>query len=319
MAKRDYYQVLDVKRAATPAEIKAAYRRGARKLHPDVNKAPDAAERFREATEAYEVLSDPEKRKLYDQFGHVGPTGPCGAGRGAGRGAGQGVTFDFGDLFGGGGGGSGFTGMSLDDILQALRGRGGRRQRRRPEPQPGADSETHLTIEFLQAIRGTTTRIRMTRQDADGRTHEETLDVKIPPGVQEGSKVRVRGKGQMGDGGAGHLYIVVHVRPHPYFRRDGDDISIHVPLSITEAALGAKVDVPTLDGMNTVKVPPGTASSKRLRLRGKGVKREGKAPGDAYVIIEIVPPKELGDRQKELLEELDKLNSTDPRAACPWT
>jgi len=314
MAKRDYYDVLGVKRGAADDEIKAAYRRMARKYHPDVNKSADASEKFREATEAYEVLSDPQKRKTYDRFGHAGPGPFAGAGRGP---AGQGVSFNFRDIFGGGG--SGFMGMSLEDILEALGGGGRPRgRRRRRKPRRGADTSSHLTLEFLQAVRGTTTRVRISRFDPDGKRHEETIDVKIPPGVQDGSKVRVRGKGELGPGGPGDLYITVHVRPHAYFRREGDDIYVHVPISITEAALGAKVDVPTLDGMSTVKVPPGTGGSRRLRLRGKGVQRTGKAPGDEYVVIRIVPPTGLTDRQRELLEELKALDPADPRAECPW-
>ena len=311
MAKRDYYEVLGVKRGATDGDIKSAYRRMAREVHPDVNKSPDAPAKFREATEAYEVLSDPQKRKMYDRFGHAAPGPFAGAGREAG---GERVSFSFRDIFGGGG--SGFMGMSLEDILQAL---GTGRPRRRRKPRRGGDTESHLTLEFLQAVHGTTTRIRIARVDADGKRHEETIDVKIPAGVQEGSKVRVRGKGELGPDGPGDLYITVHVRPHPYFRRDGEDIYVHVPISITEAALGAKVDVPTLDGMSTVTIPPGTGSSRRLRLRGKGVRRAGKTPGDEYVVVEIAPPKDLTDRQKDLLEELNKLDADDPRAKCPWT
>jgi DnaJ-class molecular chaperone len=142
--------------------------------------------------------------------------------------------------------------------------------------------------------------------------------VRIPPGVREGSKVRVRGKGQVAPGGSGDLYIRVHVRPHEYFRREGDDIYVHVPISLGEAALGGKVDVPTIDGMTTVTIPPGTASSKRLRLRGKGIARAGASRGDQYVIIEIVPPRQLTDRHRELLEELERLSPESPRSECPW-
>jgi len=326
MAKRDYYETLGVKRGASADEIKSAYRKQARKYHPDANKAPDAAGKFREATEAYEVLSDGEKRAKYDRFGHAGPAGASagGPGRRGRAGAGGGVSFDFGDLFGGGGGSSGFMGMSLDDILDALRGgrgaRGGRSGRQRARrPRRGGDTESHLTLEFLQAVHGTTTRLRMTRSDEAGGTHEETIEVKIPAGVQEGSKVRVRGKGQLGGAGPGDLYIHVHVRPHPYFRREGDDVYVHVPISIAEAALGAKVDVPTLDGTSRVTIPPGTSSSKRLRLRGKGVGRAGKAPGDEYVVIEIVPPTRLDERQQRLIEEFARLDHDDPRARCPWS
>lgn len=338
MAKRDYYEVLSVPRAAKADEIRTAYRKLARKYHPDANKDPGATVKFQEATEAYEVLSDPEKRKLYDQFGHAGPGpqfgqgGPFGgrAGRGAGGPGGQGVTFDFSEIFGGGpggqggqggGGGGGFGGMSLQDIMDALRGRGGggRGRRQRREPQPGQDSESHVTLDFLQAVRGTMVRIRISRPDAEGSAEDETLDVKIPPGVQEGSRIRVRGKGGMGEAGAGDLYIVVHVNPHEYFRREGDDLYVNVPISITEAALGGKVDVPALTGLNTVTVPPGTASLRKLRLREKGVHRPGKTPGNLYVVIEIVPPKTLTPRQRELLEEFGKLETTNPRANCPWS
>ena len=323
MAKRDYYEVLGVKRGASADEIRSAYRKLARKYHPDANKAANAAGKFREATEAYDVLSDAEKRKTYDQYGHAGPGAGFGAGYPgadqAGRG-GQGAGFDFSEFFGRGGrGGSGFAGMSLDDILQALGGGQRRTRRREPRaPQRGDDSQTHLTLDFLQAIAGTSTRIRISRQAPDGSEQQETIEVKIPPGVKDGSKIRVRGKGALGDGSAGDLYIIVDVRPHEYFRREGDDIYVSVPISITEAALGAKVDVPTLDGMSTVTVPPGSGSGRKLRLRGKGVPRGQAQAGDLYVVIQIVPPPSLGEREKQLLTELQGLLAYDPRANCPW-
>ena len=323
MAKRDYYEVLAVKRSASVDEIRTAYRKLARKYHPDANKAPGAAEKFREATEAYDVLSDAEKRKAYDRYGHAGPRAGFGAGYPgagqAGRG-GQGETFDFSEFFGGGGrGGSGFSGMSLDDILQALGGGQRRGRRREPrQPQRGTDSDTRVTLDFLQAIGGTSTRIRISRQAPDGSTQEETIEVKIPPGVKDGSKIRIRGKGGLGDGSPGDLYIVVGVRPHEYFCREGDDIYVSVPISITEAALGAKVDVPTLDGTSTVTVPPGTGSGRKLRLRGKGVHRGAAQAGDLYVVIQIAPPPSLDEREKQLLTQLHGLLAFDPRANCPW-
>jgi DnaJ-class molecular chaperone len=315
MGNREYYDVLGVPRDATADQIKSAYRKMARKYHPDVSKSPDAAEKFKEATEAYEVLCDPEKRKTYDRFGHAGPGGPFGGRqpRWAGTG-GQRVSFSFGDIFGRGG--SGFMNMGLQDILDALRGGGSGRSARREAR--GADSEYHLTLDFLQAVRGTSTRLRISRPQPGGGTQQETIEVGIPPGVHEGSRVRVRGKGQMAGGAAGDLYIQIHVRPHEWFWREGDDVYVHVPISIAEAALGAKVDVPTIDGIGTVTIPPGTASSKRLRLRGKGVKRKGREPGDQYVVIEIVPPRQLGEQQRELLRRFGELDAADPRAECPW-
>jgi DnaJ-class molecular chaperone len=322
MAKRDYYDVLGVSRTAGVDEIKAAYRKLVRKCHPDVNKAADAAAKFREATEAYDVLGDAAKRKRYDQFGHAGPEVFGGAGRGGARGGrggayagpvGEGATFDFGDIFGGG---SGFDGMSMEDILEALgsrRGRGGGRG----GPRRGQDVETHLTLEFMDAVRGTTARLRMAHEGGQAGAGE-TLDVRIPPGVKEGSRIRVRGKGGPGSGGGGDLYIVVHVDPHAYFRREGDDIHVTVPISITEAALGGRVEVPTIDGTMVMTIPPGTGSSRRLRLRGKGAPRQGGQRGDQHVFLEIVPPPKLTDRQRELLVQFDKERPFDPRAEAPW-
>jgi len=319
MGKRDYYEVLGVKRNASAGEIKSAYRKLARKYHPDANKAAGAAEKFTEATEAYDVLSDAEKRKMYDRYGHAGP-GPGAGFGGAGRGgrAGQSVAFNFSDIFGGGS--SGFAGMSLDDILQALgggRGQRGRRRQPRP-PQRGSDSETRLTLDFLQALGGTVTRIRISRQGPDGSTQQETIEVKIPAGVKDGSKIRVRGRGGLGASSPGDLYIIINVRPHEYFTREGDDIYVSVPISITEAALGAKVDVPTIDGTSTVTIPAGTASGRKLRLRGKGVHRASAEPGDQYVVIQIAPPTGLSEQARQLLTELQGLLAHDPRAKCPW-
>ena len=319
MAKRDYYEVLGVKRDAGEAEIKSAYRKLARKYHPDVNKASDAAERFKEATEAYEVLSDPQKRRMYDQFGHVRPGGvgrPGGAKTYTWQ-SGEGVPFDIGDLFGRSGrGGGGFAGMSLDEILEALGGEFGRRGRRaQARAAKGPDIEHHVSLDFMQAVWGATTSLRIQQAGGSG----ETISVKIPPGVRDGSKIRVAGKGGEGPGGRGDLYIIVHVSEHPYFRRVGNDIYVEVPVSIAEAALGAKVDVPTIDGMTTVTIPPGTSSARRLRLREKGVKGPGgQARGDQYVEIKIVPPPKLSAGGQELLRKLQAADPFDPREHAPW-
>ncbi|MCE5324794.1 MAG: DnaJ domain-containing protein [Planctomycetaceae bacterium] len=324
MPKRDYYDVMGVARDATKDQIKTAYRKLARKFHPDVNKSPDAPEKFREATEAYEVLSDDDKRRMYDRFGHAGP-GMGGGGRtgqapprGA-PGQGFGGGFDFEEIFGRPGG-STYAGMGLDEILDALRGgRAGGGAGRRGAAWQGADLQYDLTLEFLQAIRGVTTSIRLQRQDGGGKSHAETIEVKIPPGVRDGQQIRLRGQGQSGPGGSGDLYIVAHVGQHPYFHREGNDIYVEVPISITEAALGAAIDVPTIDGMTRVRVPAGSSSGRRLRLRGKGVPAPaGGEAGDEYVQLKTVAPTGLTDRQRELLEEFAKLDTQNPRKDVPW-
>ena len=328
MAKRDYYDILRVKRGASEADIRAAYRKLARKYHPDVNKAPDAAGKFKEATEAYEILSDPQKRKMYDQFGHAGPQpGPFGPGASRGH-PGRTYTWtstgggapDFGDLFGGGA--SPFMGLSLEEILDRLGGgvvggaaRGRGRPGRRAAATRGADIEYDMTLDFLSAVRGTTATLRFR---GDGQ-QSETLSVKIPPGVREGSRIRVRGKGHQGAAGRGDLYIVTHVRDHPYFRREGRDLYVEVPIGLAEAALGASVEVPTLEGKTTIKVPPGSPSGRKLRLRGKGVPgAKGDGPGDEYVVLKVVPPKKVSNRGRELLREFEQSEAHYARKDAPW-
>ena len=315
MAKRDYYDILSIKRGASAKEIKAAYRRLARKYHPDVNKSTEAPEKFKQATEAYEVLCDPQKRKMYDQFGHAG--GPQAFRPGAGRrttnsngGMPGGIRFE--DLFGGAE--SGFLRMSLDEILNNLRGGGARRARRPAAPRCGPDAQHEIALDFMQAIHGTTVALRM-QSEGGGKT--QTLQVKIPSGVREGAKIRVRGKGAEGPGGSGDLYLLIHIKPHPYFRRDGDDITVDLPVSITEATLGAKVDVPTIDGMTTVTIPPGTGSRQRLRLRDKGIAGKN-SRGDQYVAIKVVPPEKISQKGRELLEQFDKIEKKNTRANVPW-
>ncbi len=332
MAKRDFYDILGVGRKASTDEIKSAYRKAARKYHPDVNKSPDATTKFQQATEAYEVLSDPRKRKMYDQYGHAAPG--VGAGAGVPPGAGRpyertytwtgrppgGGGIDFEDIFGGSRGSSGFMGMSLEEILSALGGgrMGGQRvrdaRRRRTAPK-GNDVEYHLTLDFMQAIRGTTASVRLGHSGGGS----QKLKVKIPPGVREGQKIRLEGKGQPGRGGNGDLFIVVHVGEHPYFRRQGNDIYVDVPVGIAEASLGAKVNVPTIDGMTTVKIPPGTSSAQKLRLAGKGAPdtSSGKR-GDQYVNVKIVPPKKISQKGAELLKQFQKQEKDDPRSNAPW-
>lgn len=330
MAKREYYEVLGVPRTATPDQVKSAYRKLARAYHPDVNKAKDAPARFKEATAAYEVLSDPQKRQMYDQFGSEVPPGFGAAGHGPGpRGGPRTRTYTWspgqgGAPFGGGGGfedvfaNSPFAGMSLEELLASLGGgRQGRRTRGAPAaPAPaGQDMEYPVTLDFMQAIRGTTTALQF--EHPDGQV--ERIDVKIPPGVKEGSKIRVRGKGGLGPGGRGDLYILIHVREHPCFRRQDDDIYLDLPVSLAEAALGAEVTVPTIDGHAAVKVPACTSSGMQLRLRGRGAAdpKTGQR-GDQYVAIKIVLPETLSPKGKQLVEEFAKSDPYDPRRKVRW-
>ena len=339
MAKRDYYEVLGLSKSASADEIKKAHRKLVRQYHPDVTKNdPASAEKFKEVQEAYDILSDPTKRQQYDQFGHAGvgtappPNGdPFEAFRRAqqqgGRGgrttwrASPGVTveeFDMNDfansgdfgsmfeqLFGGRTGGAGGMGGAP---------RGGRAsaRARRPEPPRGSDIEHPINLTFEQAARGVTLPLQISR---DGSV--ETIDVKIPAGVKEGSRVRIRGKGEQTGGEPGDLYIVVHVTPHPYFRREGLDIYLDVPLSAYEAMLGTKVTVPTLDGSVTVTIPPGTSSGAKLRIKGRGIERADEK-GDQFVVIKVLVPRNLDADDKQQVEKLAKKHPIDARADVAW-
>ncbi len=315
MAKKDFYKVLGVSKDATAAQIKSAYRKLARKYHPDVSKDPDSQAKFTEATEAYEVISDTDKRKMYDRFGHAGPGSGPAPGQPWGWSS-QGPGAGGADFFGGQRvNAAGFMGMGLDEILESL---GRRHPRRRKAPSRGSDTESPLTLEFLQAARGMTVTLNIQRPDAGGKLSRETIEVKIPAGVKDGSHVRIKGKGGQGPGGAGDLYIVTHVRNHPYFRRQNNDIYIDVPISITESALGAKVDVPTIDGMMTVKIPPATKSGQKLRLKDKGIAARGGQRGNQYVVIRIDPPAKLSKQAEKLLKEFDDVHPYDPREDAPW-
>jgi DnaJ-class molecular chaperone len=341
MAKRDYYDVLGVSRSAGADEIRKAHRKLVRQHHPDVNKGnPGAEAKFREVQEAYDILSDAQKRQRYDQFGHAGvdaaaaraaaaAAGAGGAdpfdqfrraaqGRGPQRSwqAGPNVSvedFDIGDLgdmfeqfFGGRGGNVGGMGG---------RGRGGGRGRARPQPQQqeqAPDIEHPVTMSFEQAARGTTIKLQI---DRDGKL--ETIDIKVPPGVKEGSRVRIRGRGQQGDGRAGDLYIITHVSPHPYFRRDDLDIHLDLPISMYEALLGTKVEVPTLDGPVTLTIPPGTSSGAKLRIRGRGIER-GDKKGDEIVVMKVIVPKELDAEDKKAIEAMARKHPVGARADIRW-
>jgi molecular chaperone DnaJ len=377
--QKDYYKVLGVDRQAKPEQIRKAYRRLARKFHPDVNPGNKAAEeKFKEIQEAYDVLGDEKKRQIYDQYGFYSdniPAGGPGAAYSAGP-AGPGFDFsgfDFSDLGEGEERGGGF-GSSFRDLFSQFFTRGREAAAEREGPEKGADLEHHLHLGFWDAIRGTQIRLTvahaepcstckgtgsaggaavtcptcgglgkatrqagamrfsMTCSDCGGTGKQkrrcaacggsgqvrrpETFDVRIPPGVDTGSRVRVPGKGNGGarGGAPGDLYIVTEVEPHPLFERKGDNIYIKVPVTITEAALGAKVEVPTIDGHTTIKIPPGTQSGQKLRLRGKGAPSlRASARGDQFVEVQVVVPKVADERSKEILRELARLNPDDPR------
>jgi DnaJ-class molecular chaperone len=310
----DYYQVLGVSRTASDDEIRKAYKRLARENHPDV-KPNDAAasERFKQASEAYEVLSDAEKRKQYDTFGaawkHAGKPGAGPFPGGNSFGGGQPVDIDLGDLFGGGGEG----GIDLGDLFGGAFG-GGRRgsRQRRSAAAKGSDLKTEITVPFTMAATGGEYDVRLSH---DGKP--ETLTVKVPAGIRDGGVIRLAGQGQPGvhGGPEGDLLITVHLAVHPYFRRDGNDVLVDVPLTITEAALGAKVDVPTLtEGTVTLTIPAGTSSGAKLRLKGKGFPDlKSQVPGDQYAVVKIVAPKSPSPRVRELLESLSQELTEQPR------
>ena len=402
---KDYYGVLGVKKGATAEEIRKAFRKLARKYHPDVNPGDKKAEeKFKEISEANDVLSDDKKRKIYDQFGfysdNIDPAaaeaaarggyggGFSGGGRGgraqAGGHAGQEVPFDFGGFdfsdFQGGRAeqqGGGFGG-SFRDIFSGMF-TGGHKGGTARGPQPGSDVEYQVNIDFWTAVRGGVTRLEIQRQEVcptckgkattggsvecpechgsgqvtqmggrmkfniqcprcggsgkvqhtcptcDGAgvvLKREPLEFRIKPGTRDGQRIRLAGKGNAGTGGgpAGDLYLIIKAGTHPVFARTGDDIYVIVPVTMTEAALGAKIEVPTIDtheggGRTQLKIPPGTQTGQKLRLREKGVpsaSREGKR-GDQIVEVKVAVPKVQDERSKEILRELAKLNPEDPR------
>ena len=301
----DLYAALGVARGADEEAIRTAYRTLARELHPDVNPDPAAEERFKSVSEAYSILSDADKRRAYDEFGDISvqPGFDADEARRA-RDA-------FGGGFGGhsdfGGRGFGFGG--LEDLVSDLFGaRGDPRSMRRR----GANLEADLELDFLEAARGGEQSFQISRPTAAGGQRRESGTVRIPPGVSDGGTIRLRGKGGEGIGGgpAGDLIARIRVRSHRFFKRDGRDISLEVPLTVAEAALGAKVEVPTLDGRVTVTIPAGTDSGARLRLRGKGVPHpKGGSPGDFYVVAQICVPRDL---DAAAIEKLGELSSFDP-------
>ena len=309
-AKKDLYGMLGVSRDADEDAIRKAYRQLARRYHPDVNPGDEEAEEsFKAISEAYAVLSDPERRRNYDEFGEISLEGGFDADR---------ARQAFGRRFGAGGRGGGFARGresfhfdNLEGLFSDLFARSGG-----PRGRRGADQEAEIELDFLDAVRGGEHRLSFARPAADGRARRETLSVRIPPGVADGGRIRLRGKGGegLGSGQPGDLYARIRIRPHPFFRREGRDLYLDLPVSVREATLGARVQVPTLEGRVTLTIPPGTDSGSKLRLRGKGVPSPSAgAPGDLYVVVQIRVPRDLPPEAAKKLEELAEYEPEDLR------
>jgi curved DNA-binding protein len=305
VAYRDYYEALGVPRDASSEDIRRAYRKLAREYHPDVNKEPDAEDRFKEISEAYEVLRDPEKRERYDRLGanwKAGEdvSGAAGFGGFRQQGGFEDVRVDFGT--------GGFGGGDFSDFFDSFFS--GSRGRRRTAgfdgfSTRGSDQEATLELTLEEAAAGGTRRMSL----ADGRSYE----VKIPAGVRDGQLIRLGGEGGEGAGGgpAGDLLLRVRIKPHPRFKLRDSDLYVTLPLTPWEAALGASIEVPTLTGTTHVKVPPGSSSGRRLRLRGQGL-----PGGDLYATVSIKVPKQLSKKERDLFEELANVSTFNPRKAA---
>lgn len=309
MAERDYYDILGVKKVATPDEIKKAYRGLAKKFHPDKNKGnKDAESKFKEISEAYAVLSDTEKRDQYDRLGREAfRSGGVGGGNPFAGGANPFGGFDFSQFTGGGrarGGRRSTGGGGFTDVFSDLFGGGASFD---PGPERGADLEAELTIDFRDAILGTT---------MDLVINGKGVKVKIPEGVMDGQRIRLRGKGAPGQGGGQHgdLNVLIHVRPHSLFERRGDDIYIDLPIKVGEAIRGGEVEVPTIHGPVRARIPTGTQGGQTFRLRGKGVKKKAGAFGDHYYRVEIIVPKSSAAEVLEAADTIDAAYEDDPRA-----
>src|SRR5271155_3230419 len=372
--KQDYYELLGVSRKAVAKDIRTAFRKLARKYHPDLNPGDKASEeKFKQLQEAYDVLSDTKKRQMYDQYGFYSDNVPP-AGYGPGpQAGGENVNFDFGGFDFGGEAEPGAGGASFRDLFGQFFGgrRGGASME--PDQEPGGDLEYELEIDFWDAVRGAVKKIQITRMDTcetchgtgavgtpqtcptckgtgsvqqtagkmkfnvpctrcggtgklrtacptcggEGRVRRtESIDVRIPAGVANGGRVRVPGKGNAGTMGApaGDLYLRVVVKPHEFFERRGNDLYTKVPVTVPEASIGSKIEVPTIDGRSLVRIPPGTNSGKTLRLKEKGVPSVRKGPrGDQYVEIQVIVPEPTDERVRTLMKELEEIAPSDPR------
>ena len=322
MAKRDYYEVLGVKKNATEEEIKKAYRKLAMKHHPDRNAGnKQAEERFKEINEAYAVLSDKGKRQQYDQFGPSGFSQRYSQEdifRGFDindlfKDLGFSTNDVFGRIFGGGGRGAKVRYGNADDLFGQRGGpaydygdmfSGGASQAEGPMAEKGQDVHSELNLTFMEAALGGEKKVRFSK----GGKVEEVM-VKVPPGIESGKRLRLAGKGRDGAGGRppGDLYLKVNVAEHPLFKREGSDITVDREIKISEALLGTTIEVPTLDGSKHIKVPPGTQSNSRIRLKNFGLPRlQGGGKGDEYVRILLRYPKSLNEKQRKLTEDLKK-------------
>lgn len=330
---KDYYQALDVPRTATQDEIKQAYRKLARKYHPDVSGGqPGSEDRFKEINEAYEVLKNPEKRRAYDSMGQGmenetefrpprgweegGARWRTSGGMPEGHGFNfQGTGFsDFFEAFFGSGAAGGSFGEGFGDPF-AERGMGARGFRQ-AGPRRGEDLEADIMVTLEEAIRGSTRQVSVRRQDEIGRPGRvETYQVKIPPGVRQGQSIRLAGKGEPGTGGgtAGNLYLRVRLSEHPDFRVEGSDILHDLSLAPWEAVLGARVSVPTPSGTVTLKVPPGTVSGQKIRLRHQGLPKKGGERGDMFAVVQVQVPRSVSPEEKELWEKLARVSNFRPR------
>jgi DnaJ-class molecular chaperone len=310
---RDYYEVLGVKRDASGKDIDKAYKKLAFKHHPDRNPGDKQAEAaFKEVQEAYDVLSDATKRSRYDQFGFAQEGAGPGGGPFGGHGPfpGGGASFDMGSMdpemlarlakqFGGGGG----EDDPLGGFANLFGGRGGRRGAgaRPRRPRQPEETEHEISIPFATAALGGNLNLQI---------EDQKVDVKVPAGVEEGQKLRLSGQGPDG----GNLLLKLHIEPHPWFKREGRNLILEVPLSLAEAVLGARIEVPTLGGeLLHVKVPAGFSSGKRLRLKGKGI-----AGGDQFIEVKVLVPAPADERSRELIEEFSRLNPQHPREGAPW-
>ena len=301
--EKDYYAVLGVAKDATDKEITKTYRKLARKYHPDTNpNNTSAEEKFKDISAAYDVLGDESRRKEYDEVRRAGPSafGMNGA-RGAGHGGfSGGQPFDMG-------------GTDISDLISQMFGGGGGRGRGGVDPRRGTDLEASLDISFVDAVTGTTTSLRLS---TDGESKPREVNVRIPAGVDNGQRIRIKGRGEPGRSGApaGDLLLTCNVAAHHLFGREGKNLTVQLPITFTEAALGANIEVPTLDGSTvTLRLKAGTQAGSRHRVKGKGIIANDDF-GDLIVSVEVVVPKDLTDKQKKLLQQFDDIRDESPRS-----